>query len=76
VLRGGLFMTLLGLVIGLPIAFVLARTMSALLFNVQAADPVSFIVLPLVLVAVAALACYLPARRAAQMDPLRALRHE
>jgi ABC-type lipoprotein release transport system permease subunit len=50
--------------------------MSALLFNVQAADPVSFIVLPLVLVAVAALACYLPARRAAQMDPLRALRHE
>jgi putative ABC transport system permease protein len=76
VLRGGLFMTMLGLAIGLPVAFVLARTMSALLFSVQAADPVSFLVLPLLLVAVAALACYLPARRAAQMDPLRALRHE
>jgi ABC-type antimicrobial peptide transport system permease subunit len=75
-LRGGMFMTLLGLAIGLPVAFLLARTMSSLLFNVQVADPLSFIVLPLVLVAVAALACYLPARRAAQMDPLRALRHE
>jgi putative ABC transport system permease protein len=75
-LRGGMFMTMLGLAIGLPVAFLLARTMSSLLFNVQVADPLSFIVLPLVLVAVAALACYLPARRAAQMDPLRALRHE
>jgi len=76
VLRGGMFMTLLGLVIGLPIAFLMARTMSSLLFNVQTADPISFLVLPLVLMAVAALACYLPARRAAQMDPLVALRHE
>jgi putative ABC transport system permease protein len=76
VLRGGMFMTLLGLAIGLPIAFVLARTMSSLLFNVQTADPISFIILPLALLAVAALACYLPARRAAQMDPLQALRHE
>jgi len=76
VLRGGILMTALGLVIGLPVAFLLARTMSALLFNVQAADPISFIVLPLTLVAVAVVACYLPARRAAQMDPLQALRHE
>jgi putative ABC transport system permease protein len=76
VLRGGMSMTLLGLAIGLPIAFLLARTMSALLFNVQAADPVAFVVLPLMLLAVAAVACYVPARRAAQMDPLKALRHE
>ena len=76
VLRRGMFMTLLGLAIGLPVAMLLARTMSALLFNVQAADPVAFIGLPLLLAAVAALACYLPARRAAQLDPLSALRHD
>ncbi len=76
VLRGGMSMTLLGLAIGLPIAFLLARTMSALLFNVQSADPVAFVVLPLMLLVVAAVACYVPARRAAQMDPLKALRHE
>jgi putative ABC transport system permease protein len=76
VLRAGMFMTLLGLAIGLPIAFFLAQTMSALLFNVKAADPIAFIVLPLLLAGVSAVACYLPARRAAQLDPLRALRHE
>ena len=76
VLRGGMFMTLLGLAIGLPIAFFLAQTMSALLFNVKAADPIAFVVLPLLLAGVSAVACYLPARRAAQLDPLRALRHE
>ncbi len=76
VLRGGMFMTLLGLAIGLPVAFLLARTMSALLFNVRAADPIAFIVLPLLLAGVSAVACYLPARRAAQLDPLRALRHD
>jgi putative ABC transport system permease protein len=76
VLRGGMGMTLLGLAIGLPISFVLARTMSAILFNVQSADPIAFLVLPLLLASVAALACYLPARRAAGLDPLRALRHE
>ncbi len=76
VLRSGMLMTLLGLAIGLPISFLLARTLSALLFNVRATDPVAFIGLPLLLAAVAALACYLPARRAAQLDPLRALRHD
>jgi putative ABC transport system permease protein len=76
VLRGGMGMTLLGLAIGLPISFVLARTMSAILFNVQSADPIAFLALPLLLASVAALACYLPARRAAGLDPLRALRHE
>jgi putative ABC transport system permease protein len=76
VLGNGMLLTLLGLAIGLPVAFVMARALSALLFGVDAADVTSFVGLPLLLAGVAALACYLPARRAAQLDPLRALRHE
>ncbi len=76
VLNGGMRMTLVGLAIGLPISYALAKTMAGLLFNVKASDPFSFLVLPLVLAAVAAFACYLPARRAASLDPLRALRHD
>jgi putative ABC transport system permease protein len=76
VLGGGMLLTILGLAVGLPIAFVLARALSALLFGVEAGDPFSFVGLPLILASVAALACYLPAHRAAALDPLRALRHE
>jgi putative ABC transport system permease protein len=76
VLRSGMTLTVLGLAIGLPVAFALARALAALLFGVEAADPFSFIGLPLVLATVAALACYLPARRAARLDPLKALRYE
>jgi putative ABC transport system permease protein len=76
VLRSGMTLTVLGLAIGLPIAFALARALAALLFGVEAADPFSFIGLPLILATVAALACYLPARRASRLDPLKALRYE
>jgi len=76
VLRSGMTLTLLGLAIGLPLAFLLARAMSSVLFGVEAADKTAFVELPLLLATVAAVACYLPARRAAGLDPLRALRHE
>jgi putative ABC transport system permease protein len=76
VLRNGLGLTLLGLLIGLPISLLMARAMASLLFGVEASDPVAFVALPGLLAAVATVACYLPARRAARIDPLRALRHE
>ena len=76
VLRSGMLLTIIGLAIGLPIAFVLARALSSVLFGVEAADPFSFISVPLLLAGVAALASYLPARRGARVDPLVALRYE
>ena len=76
VIGNGMFLTCAGIAIGLPLAFAMARALSSLLFGVQAADPYAFIGLPLILAAVAALASYLPARRAVRVDPLTALRYE
>jgi len=76
VLRSGMKLMLVGLAIGLPLAFVMARGMASILFGVEATDMTAFVGLPLLLATVAAVACYLPARRAARLDPLRALRHE
>ena len=72
----GLKLVLLGLFIGLAAAFGLTRVMSSLLFGVSPTDPITFIVIPLVLFAAAMLASYIPARRAARVDPLIALRNE
>jgi putative ABC transport system permease protein len=65
-----------GLALGLIAAFVLARVLTSLLFGVSAHDPVTFAVVPLGLLAVSVLACYVPARRAIGVDPIIALRYE
>jgi putative ABC transport system permease protein len=76
VLGQGIRMTLLGAAIGLVASLAVTRALSSLLFGVSATDPVTFIVVPVVLAFVAILACYLPARRAMRVDPIIALRYE
>jgi putative ABC transport system permease protein len=76
VLRQGLKLTALGLLIGLAAAYALTRYMQSLLFGVKAADPSTFAAIALLLIAVALLACWVPARRATEVDPLEALRCE
>ena len=76
IIGNGMLLTVIGIVIGMPIAVALATALSSLLFGVSSKDPISFVVLPLILAAVALLASYIPARRALRVDPLVALRYE
>jgi putative ABC transport system permease protein len=76
VVREGLVMALLGVALGTAAAIVAARRMTDLLVDVSAHDPIAFGAAAAMLVAVAAAACYLPARRATRVDPLVALRAE
>jgi putative ABC transport system permease protein len=76
VMTEGLRVALAGVTIGLLAALLLTRLMSSLLFGVGANDPFTFAAIALVLGGVALLACYLPARRAARVDPMNALRQE
>jgi predicted permease len=72
----GFKLTLLGIVIGVGLAFGLTRLISEFLFGVTPTDPVTYACVSLVLVVVALLACYIPARRATKVDPIVALRYE
>jgi putative ABC transport system permease protein len=76
VLGQSLGMLLIGIVIGLAGAFALTRLMRTLLFEITATDPLTYVTVIGLLTVVALLACYIPARRAAKVDPLIALRYE
>jgi ABC-type lipoprotein release transport system permease subunit len=76
ILGQGLKVALIGVAFGLVAALALTRWMESLLFGVRPTDPLTFSLIAVVLLCVALVACWIPARRATQVDPLLALRRE
>jgi len=74
--RQGLWLAGIGIACGLVVSFITMRLMSSLLFNVSPVDPMTYIAITVGVIATAYLACYLPSRRAATIDPMHALRAE
>jgi predicted permease len=76
VMKQGFWLTAIGVIMGLGAALSLTRLMASLLFGVQPTDTITFVSVSALLAAVALLASYVPARRATQVDPIKALRYE
>jgi putative ABC transport system permease protein len=76
VLGQGLLTAVVGVFLGLIVSFAVTRTLGSLLFGISPADPITFAAVTLLLVSVAMLASYIPARRASKVDPMVALRYE
>jgi putative ABC transport system permease protein len=76
VLRQGMKLVGIGIVIGLTSAWALTRVLTTLLYEVKPTDSLTFLVVPVLLIVVSILACWLPAHQAAEIDPITALRHE
>jgi len=76
VLKQGMLLVLIGIGVGLGASLALTRLITKLLYKTSATDPVTFSLIAVLLIVVALLACYIPARRATKVDPLDALRYE
>jgi len=76
ILSEGLAVSLVGITAGMVLALVLGRVLAGILYEVSAFDPVVCTAAPVMLATVSLVACYLPARRAARVDPMVALRYE
>ena len=76
ILGRGIGLAAMGIVLGSALAFILTRQMRSMIYGVSAADPITFLGVALLLIVVAASACYVPARRAMRVNPMMALRYE
>jgi ABC-type antimicrobial peptide transport system permease subunit len=76
IIKKAFILTIIGLVMGLIGSLAICRLMTSLLYSVSVYDPATFVLVPVLLLGVAMLACYFPARKAAHLNPIETLRYE